>query len=139
MAFPKTLIIGLGGLGSDIVTNVYKRFNSHASHQDDRDKVKFLTLDTDSNEIARRREIMNPNDVIQISATTDMVAGQFLDAIKDESSVESWFPHEIKELTRMSINDGAGQIRVISRLAFAHAINTGKLDRLKVLLNELLS
>ena len=139
MTFPKTLIIGLGGLGSDIVTNVYKRFNSHASHQDDKEKVKFLTLDTDSNEIAERRQIMNPDNVIQTSATTDMVAGQYLDEIKDISTAESWFPHEIKELKKMSINDGAGQIRVVSRLAFAHAINERKLDRLKNVLNELLS
>jgi hypothetical protein len=139
MAFPKTLIIGLGGLGSDIVTNVYKRFNSHASHQRDKNKVKFLTLDTDSNEIAGRRDIMDPNDVIQTSATTDMVAGQYLDDIKDISTVESWFPHEIRELTNMSINDGAGQIRAVSRLAFAHAINEKKLDRVNKVLNELLA
>lgn len=139
MAFPKTLIIGLGGLGSDIVTDVFKRFNKHASHQDDKQKVRFLTLDTDSNEIADRRKIMNPDDVIQTSATTDMVAGQFLDEIKNISTVERWFPYEIKELTRMSINDGAGQVRTISRLAFSHAINNGKLDRLKKVLNELLS
>ncbi len=139
MAFPKTLIIGLGGLGSDIVTDVFKRFNTHASHQEDRQKVRFLTLDTDSNEIAYRREIMNPEDVIQTSATTDMVAGQFLDQIKDNSTVQRWFPHEIKELTRMSINDGAGQVRAISRLAYSHAIINGKLDRLKKVLNELLS
>ena len=139
MSFPKALIIGLGGLGSDIVLDVYTRFNNHAEHKEDRNKVRFLALDTDSNEVAARRKIMNPDDVIQTSATTDVIAGRFIDEIRNISTVESWFPTETRELTNMAINDGAGQIRAISRLAFSHAIHSGKLDRIKQVIDELLN
>lgn len=139
MTFPKTLIIGLGGLGSDIVVDVFQRFQKHSEHADDVNKVRFIALDTDSNEISYRRTIMNPEDVIQTSATSNVVAGQFLDEIKNISTIENWFPTESSELTLMSINDGAGQIRAISRLAFSHAIHSGKLDRIYKAINELLS
>jgi len=139
MNFPKALIIGLGGLGSDIVCDVYTRFNNHSIHAEDRKKVHFLALDTDSNEIAERRKIMNPDDVIQTSSTSNVVAGRFIDDIKGISDVENWFPTEVKELRLMTINDGAGQIRAISRLAFSHAIFSGKLNRLKQALDEFLN
>lgn len=138
MNFPKALIIGLGGLGSDIVCNTYKRFVNHAVHDEDTSRVKFLALDTDANEIYDRRKIMKPEDVIQTSATTDKVAGQFIDEIKDISTITEWFPAETAELRNMSINDGAGQIRAISRLALSHAIHKGKLDRIKNAISELL-
>jgi len=136
---PKTLIIGLGGLGSDVVTEVYRRFMAHTQHNDDREKVRFLALDTDSNEIAERRKIMPPHDVIQTSATTNVTVGHFIEELKDKSDVEEWFPVESKDLMLMTINDGAGQIRVVSRLAFSHAIMTGKLDRISRVIDELLN
>lgn len=138
MNFPKALIIGLGGLGSDIVCSTYERFKNHSVHEEDQNRVKFLALDTDANEIHERRKIMPPENVIQTSATTDKVAGQFIDEIKNISTVTDWFPVETSELTQMSINDGAGQIRSISRLAFSHAIHKGKIDRIKNAITELL-
>lgn len=138
MNFPKTLIIGLGGLGSDIVVNTYKRFTAHAKHKEDRDKVRFLAFDTDSNEIYKRRSIMPESDVIQTSSTSNVVAGRYIDEIKDISDVENWFPVNTKELNLMSINDGAGQVRVVSRLALAHAIHSGKINRLRQVIDELL-
>lgn len=137
--FPKTLIIGLGGLGSDIVVDVFKRFRNHSQHEDDINKVRFLALDTDSGEVNERRTIMKPEDVIQTSATTNITVGHFLDEIKGQSTVEQWFPADSPEITQMSINDGAGQIRVVSRLAFSHAVQTKKLDRLEKAISELLS
>ncbi|MBW7870206.1 MAG: hypothetical protein H3C39_04000 [Flavobacteriia bacterium] len=137
--FPKTLIIGLGGLGSDIVVDVFKRFRNHSQHEDDLNKVRFLALDTDSGEVSERREIMKPEDVIQTSATTNITVGHFIDEIKGSSTVEQWFPTDSPELTQMSINDGAGQIRVVSRLAFSHAVQNKKLDRLEKAISELLS
>ncbi|HTO16446.1 MAG TPA: tubulin-like doman-containing protein [Edaphocola sp.] len=137
--FPKTLIIGLGGLGSDIVVEVFKRFKNHSKHEDDFNKVRFIAMDTDSGEINERRAIMNPEDVIQTSATTNITVGHFLDEIKNDSTVEKWFPTDSPELTQMSINDGAGQIRIVSRLAFSHAVQNKKMDRLEKAISELLS
>lgn len=137
--FPKTLIIGLGGLGSDIVVDVYKRFHAHSAHENDSNKARFLALDTDANEISARREIMKPEDVIQTSATYNITVGHFIDEIKRKSTVENWFLTESPELRQMTINDGAGQIRSVSRLAFSHAIYSGKLDRFGKVIDELLS
>jgi hypothetical protein len=137
--FPKSLIIGLGGLGSDVVVDIYKRFNGHIAHEEDKKKVRFLVLDTDANEINARRQIMNPEDVIQTSATSNITVGNFIDEIKTTSSVRNWFLTESSQLNQMTINDGAGQIRSVSRLAFSHAIYSNKLDRFEIVIDEMLS
>lgn len=139
MSFPKALIIGLGGLGSDIVCSTYQRFKNHSAHTDHHKRVKFLALDTDANEVNVRKKIMPPENVIQTSSTESKTAGQYIDEIKDISTVTDWFPIEASALRNMSINDGAGQIRTISRLAYSHAIQTDKTNRIKTAITELLN
>ncbi len=136
---PKTLIIGLGGTGSDIVVNVYKRFYAHESNNDNRKLVKFLVLDTDQNEIERRREIIGSSNVIQTSSDEQLTISNFLAQIENRSGKPQWFPDHIPELLNMTINDGAGQIRMVSRLALTYAIEQGKLDRLNDVINDLLN
>lgn len=137
MAIPKTLIIGLGGLGSDIVCNIYQRFYENQQNHQHKDLVKFLAIDTDRNEIGRRREVMDPDDVIQTSADENISVGRLIDNVRDNSTIEDWFQTDSGELLDMLINEGAGQVRIISRLALSHSIKSGKLERVKSAINEL--
>jgi len=115
-----TLLVGLGGIGSLIVEEVYKRIP-----EDRKDLIAVHAFDTDINDI-NDREFLKDN-VTQTS--TNITVGKYLD--NEDESVQEWFPHEIELLKRKTMTDGAGQIRCVSRLAYRSAMKAGKLDKLE--------
>ena len=56
--FPTTLIIGLGGVGSEITADIYSKFI--ATHPSDIEKrnIFCLCFDTDAGDIKKRKEIL---------------------------------------------------------------------------------
>ena len=138
LSFPTTLIIGLGGVGSRITTGIYKQFMSRNPKQDDKDNVICLCFDTDSNDIKLYKKDMPNEWVVQTSSTQAFTIGQYINKIKDISTVEDWFDDSSDEVIKMKLNDGAGQIRMASRLAYMSAISDGKLQAIDNSLRRLL-
>lgn len=138
LSFPTTLIIGLGGVGSRITTGIYKQFMSRNPKQDDKDNVICLCFDTDSNDIKLYKKDMPNEWVVQTSSTQAFTIGQYINKIKDITTVEDWFDNSRSEIIKMKLNDGAGQIRMASRLAYMSAISDGKLQAIDNSIRRLL-
>ena len=73
--FSPTLIIGLGGVGSRIVEGVYRNFMAGGPNDLEKANAAFLCLDTDENDIKKRREIMPPDNVVKTSSDLSTTIG----------------------------------------------------------------
>ena len=114
-----TLLVGLGGKGSEIVKRV-----SRLASEDQRKSLAFVVFDTDVNE---QRELKSDDGVIAIQTSTRLTVGEYL-AI-DEHARDTWFP-VTPMLNNKTPTEGAGQVRAISRLAFETAVRKGQLEPL---------
>ena len=111
-----TLLIGLGGIGSKIVNDVFGSIP-----ENERERIIVHAFDTNINDISNLKNL-DKNDVTQTSA--DRNVSQYLRG-RDEEILKQWFPHEKKILLDKTLTDGAGQIRAVSRLAFRAALKRG--------------
>ncbi|MCX6305404.1 MAG: hypothetical protein NT040_10570 [Bacteroidetes bacterium] len=130
-SFPKTLIIGLGGIGSEIVANIYKKFDESNPSGIDRETVAFLCFDTDENDIKLRQKSMPAEWVVKTSSDKNITVGSYINKIKKWSTAEEWFDTSSHILKRATLNRGAGQVRMASRLAMMAAIEDGKFEILR--------
>ena len=126
MAFNTTLIIGLGGIGSGIVENIYRKFDASNPSITDRDNVAFLCLDTDEADIKKRREVMPASSVVKTSSDLSETVGGYVSRIQNATTVLDWFDTRSSQMLSMPLNEGAAQIRMASRLAAISAIDEGK-------------
>ncbi len=117
-----TLLIGLGGIGSKIVNDVFGSIP-----ENERERIIVHAFDTNINDISNLKNL-DKNDVTQTSA--DRNVSQYLRG-RDEEILKQWFPHEKKILLDKTLTDGAGQIRAVSRLAFRAALEDNKLENLE--------
>ncbi len=121
-----TLLIGLGGIGSRVVDQVYGMLPAG-----ERDRVLVHAFDTNVNDIQKLQHLRGR--VTQTS--TDLTVGQYLQ--QAGPLVQEWFPKAAPELKRKTLTEGAGMIRVVSRLAYRSAIEQGKLARLEKQVSDL--
>ena len=122
MSVVPTLLVGLGGIGSQIVESVYKRVPV-----DKRDGIAVHAFDTNINDIRKRTYLKD--HITQTS--TSITVGQYLQQAENEDeSILEWFPHEIELIKRKTMVDGAGQIRCVSRLAYLAAMKERRLEEL---------
>ena len=122
-----TLIIGLGGKGSDIALRV-----SDMVTAEERERISFVVFDTDVNEL---REIGRKSPFVKtIQTSTRLSVGEYLDI--DTHSRDTWFPVNAI-LNSKQLAEGAGQVRAISRLAFETAIKAGKMEPLHQAIEDL--
>lgn len=122
-----TLLVGLGGTGSKIVTRV-----ANLVTKDQRYHLGFAVFDTDINEL---RDIQKANPFISIIQTsTKLSVGEYLNI--DNHARDTWFPVNAI-LNSKTLTEGAGQVRAISRLAFETALRAGKLEPLHEAIQEL--
>lgn len=123
-----TIIIGLGGIGSNICCRVSKQ----VKNEEQRKRIKFVCIDTDINDLAQRRD-EDPR-IITIQTSAPYLVSNYLDT--NTNAKENWFPlHNI--LMGKTPTEGAGQVRAISRLAFEEAIRDGKVADLNKAIEEL--
>ena len=101
MAFPTTLIIGLGGVGSSIVEQIYKKFDASNPSEIDRRNVAFLCLDTDDSDIRKRLTVMPEGSVIKTSSDMSCTVGGYVDQIKAKTTVQDWFDLKSQHLLSM--------------------------------------
>lgn len=120
-----TIVIGLGGIGSEIVSKVEMQMRQNVTKKGDsykRDNVRFVIIDTDINSIREREESGYRGYSVHLSSNISV--SQCLE--HDECARNEWFPDN-RQYYRKSIAEGAGQVRSISRLALQRAIRTGML------------
>lgn len=117
---PATLFVGLGGIGSEIVTRVAERCQAGET-----DNIRFVVLDTNANDLSVVNNSKAVITAIQTSSTQSV-----LDYLQnDDAARQDWFPNNAI-LYPKTVSEGAGQVRAISRLALSSVIKQGKIDTL---------
>lgn len=136
--FPTTLIIGLGGVGSEITAEIYRKFLSTNPTDIEKRNIFCLALDTDATDVEKRKKILPEGWVVKTSSQLSCTVGDYINQIKDETSVLDWFNTSSKRVMNMSLNEGAGQIRMCSRLALMSAMSDNKLSAIDNAISSLL-
>lgn len=122
-----TLIVGLGGVGSDIVGRVCQQTSA-----EQKKRVKFVSIDTDVNDLRSLQDRIPEVATIQTSAP--YTVGEYLN--NNTIARDTWFPtHHI--LNTKTPTEGAGQVRAISRLAFDTAVREGCMRPLEKAIEDL--
>ena len=122
-----TLIVGLGGKGSDVALRV-----SRMVTEEQRQQIGFAVFDTDVNEL---REIKRKNPFVHtIQTSTKLSVGEYLDI--DTHARDTWFPVNAI-LNSKTLTEGAGQVRAVSRMAFETAVRAGKMEELHKAIEDL--
>ncbi len=130
----KTLMIGLGGTGKEVLLRLRRLIVERLGNLDALPCIRFLHLDTDKTANALQQYDKNAADdplfekvgfkpFERINLTVDNGIGQYLANINAHPHIRSWFQ---TKGTMQSIGDrgeGAGQIRMLSRLGFYHKYN----------------
>ena len=137
--FPTTLIIGLGGVGSKIAAEIYQRFLETNPSDIERRNFTCLTLDTDGGDVEKRKAVLPKNWVVKTSSDLSCTVGDYVNRIKSDTTVLDWFDTRSKEVMEMSLNEGAGQIRMCSRLAYMAAMGEEKLKTIDFAISSLLT
>lgn len=123
----ETLFVGVGGIGSDIVTRVAERCRGSEI-----DNIKFVAMDTNANDLKCVKNSKANVIPIQTSSTQSV-----LDYLKnDDDARNNWFPNNTT-LYSKTVSEGAGQVRAISRLALNATIKTGEIQKLYKAIDEL--
>lgn len=121
-----TLFVGLGGCGSRIIRGVRERCIN-----DDLENVRFVTMDTDVNDLER---LENGPAMITVQTSSSRSVAAYLR--HDTVAKNEWFP-ENKILDGKTVSEGAGQVRAISRLALNASIKQGKIAALYKAIDDL--
>ena len=117
---PATLFVGVGGIGSDIVTRVAERCKG-----DETRNIRFVAMDTNANDLRGVKNSKANIVPIQTSSTQSV-----LDYLKNDNDARNnWFPNNTT-LYPKTVSEGAGQVRAISRLALNATIKTGEISKL---------
>lgn len=98
-----TLLIGIGGIGGQIVKGVYDAMSEY-----DRTCVEMLVMDTNTNDLNK----FNNTGIRYIQTSENKTVQDYLEA--NEDFVE-WFPVN-PLINAKNLSQGAGQIRSVSRL-----------------------
>lgn len=125
------IIIGIGGIGSDICARVERMLPRNVSENK---YFRFVIMDTDMNTIRRLQRNGFGGTIIKLSDNMTVAGCQ--EILKGGEVVDDWYP-TIAIFANKAMTEGAGQYRAISRLAFEHARQESKLDELNRIIHEL--
>jgi len=116
-----TILIGLGGIGSEVVCKVYDKVPRKL-----RALVPIHVFDTDQNDIKDNRKILGSNKATQTSRP--ITVDNYLNQKDSYSPIFQWFPAENNLIRRKTLTDGAGQLRVVSRLAYLDTMESDRMN-----------
>jgi hypothetical protein len=114
MSIQPTILIGLGGIGSTIASNVYEQIPFEK-----RKKVAIHVFDTDVNMINKLSHIRK-----YVTQTSSIKTPR--EYLAEDPAIQDWFPIDPTILDK-PLTEGAGQLRVMSRLALRAAMQEDKL------------
>lgn len=120
----KTLVIGLGSTGTEICDAVYKRLRWQYGGIDNIPWVRFLCIETDENKgTLLRKDFMTIT--IEKHSFVDYKANPHQH--EERMRLTKWLDKEaLEDLKSDYVSGGAGNIRMIGRLAFFHNYDTIK-------------
>ena len=118
-----SLLIGLGGLGSRIVDDLYGKVKKNS--------IVAFCVDTDVSAV-HSLKLIDPQGIIDISTRMTL-----LSAINIIPDCASWFPVEESMLFSKTTPFGAGQARTVGRLIYELALLTRKFDLLIEIAEEM--
>ncbi len=124
-----SIVIGLGGIGSEICAEASSMIPENAP---DKNRVRFVAIDTDINSLSDLKRKGFRGATIQISENTSVG----LCSEKQRSEIKEWFADN-PMFTKKPMTEGAGQMRIISRLALHTAVREGHLAPLFRIIDEL--
>ncbi|MDD2867264.1 tubulin-like doman-containing protein [Neomegalonema sp.] len=112
-AFTPTLIVGVGGTGSKIAEKVYTRACRRSLKE--KGRIGVLAFDTDANDRKLRRDLDDRSRIQFASASeVDRILQRRAETQNSWCLPRAQWPMEVQ---RMSLIDGCGQVRMLSRLA----------------------
>ncbi|APF18791.1 hypothetical protein Calab_3163 [Caldithrix abyssi DSM 13497] len=109
-----TILLGIGGTGGRIVDQLAGMYYRLEEEHRNNIPTEFLVLDTDVNDINRIKHI-EPQKVFRISRNYSIK--QYIELHNNGRDIEGWFPILYQYLHNKSVLEGAGQIRILGRLA----------------------
>ena len=123
------IIIGIGGIGSDICVKVENMLPKDAP---DQNVFRFVVMDTDVNTLREVRKKGFGGTIIRLS--DNMTVAKCTGALEENSL--SWY-QENGIFANKPMTEGAGQYRAISRLAFEYAVYEEKINELERVIRQL--
>ncbi|MEO8382694.1 MAG: tubulin-like doman-containing protein [Acidobacteriota bacterium] len=139
-----TLIIGLGGTGKEVLLRLRRKIVEGYGSLSRLPFLRFMHIDTDKNQTASEQYDLRSSDdplyrEVQFSNTEriDLTiaggTGKYVTHLGNFPSIQRWFPTGSKISQLGDLHEGAGQVRIASRLGFFDAANhqkiTGRLEQ----------
>jgi len=139
-----TLLIGLGGTGKEVLLRLRRKIVERYGTLSRLPFLRFMHIDTDKNQTAAEQYDLRSSDdplyrEVQFSNTEriDLTiaggTGKYVEHLDNFPSVKRWFPAGGKIAHLGDLREGAGQVRIASRLGFFDAANhqkiTGRLEQ----------
>jgi len=125
----KTLYIGLGGLGTRVVSKIKSQQCAASGNGS-----WYVVLDRDNYDLFNRAQ---KDKVPFVSMGLNEPLHYYIDLFKTSQNIEEWFPTSPAFLH--SVVENIGMIRAAGRLAFLYAIESGRLDTIENMLNEMIN
>ncbi|HXA18692.1 MAG TPA: tubulin-like doman-containing protein [Thermoanaerobaculia bacterium] len=139
-----TLFIGLGGTGKEVLLRLRRKIVEGYGALDRLPFLRFMHLDTDKNQTAYEQyELRAADDPLyervrfssseRVDLTVAGGTGRYVEHLEHFPNVKRWFPAGGKIAHLGDLKEGAGQVRIASRLGFFDASNhqkiTGRLEQ----------
>lgn len=139
-----TLIIGLGGTGKEVVLRLRRKIVERYGALNRLPFLRFMHVDTDKNQTAAEQYDLRAADdplyrnvqftgTERVDLTVTGGTGKYVEHLDHFPNVKRWFPAGSKIAHLGDLKEGAGQVRVASRLGFFDASNhqkiTGRLEQ----------
>ena len=146
-----TLIVGLGGTGKEVLLRLRRLIVERFGSLNNLPCVEFLHIDTDQKQTAKEQYDLKAEDdplykkirfqpSETISLTIEGGTNKYVSHINKFPNIKRWFQNKGKIAGLGDLGEGAGQIRMASRLAFFHEPNfiriSDSLNRIKSRLQD---
>lgn len=110
----RALIIGLGGSGIKTVNLVKTVLNTKCTNTDFTNRVSFLAIDTDANDMLRSTTALSANET-QVITSEGGDINKFYKESRRDSFIDSWCTPQVPAMQDLTL-DGANQKRQISKM-----------------------
>ena len=135
----KSLIVGLGGTGTNICKQVAERINWEFGDLNKVSFVKFLSIDT-SRDIVNNTDLDNSNDFVHLTIDHNTLE-KMRKNIGSFKGIEldNWIDTDVLNIMNL-VETGTTGVRMLGRLAFLYSVNYNSvLSRIKQKLKDLTS
>jgi tubulin-like protein len=133
-----TLLVGLGGTGKEVLLRLRRMIVERYGSLNRLPFLRFMHLDTDKNQTASEQYDLRSADdplyrdvqftnVERIDLTIAGGTGKYIEHLNNFPNVKRWFPGNGKIAHLGDLAEGAGQVRIASRLGFFDAFNHQKI------------